>query len=115
MSPKPSTKAVRDFVSSLPDDYLECRQFGHNWKPFTVEKGRDTFKVRVICDRCETFVIHTISRRTGDVVKKPYRSYPKDYLAPHGFGRLDGSARSVIRLENVERLLVSLPEHEESA
>lgn len=99
-----STKDVREFASDLADELLNCRQFGHSWKPYTVELNGRFYEQVLRCGSCETDRVLSINKR-GVVVKSHYR-YANGYVLDH-LGRIVGDARAVLRVEGITRLLTA--------
>lgn len=94
---------ARAFAETLPDSYLQCRDFGHLWRPFTARWQPDdsVWERRIRCVRCYTERVQTLSR-SGATISGHY-VYPDGYLHAT-LGRLAGTARDALRLESVTRL-----------
>lgn len=94
-------KEVESFAQGLPDKYLECRELGHNWKPYTASStGEGTWLRTLACNRCRTKREQEISDR-GIVMKNQY-IHPEGYLHA-GMGRIVGDGRGLLRLESITR------------
>lgn len=96
-------RQVAAFAETLSESHLECRQFGHAWRAYTVDKDGPRYRVTTICPRCEAKRVQTIDSR-GMVVGHTNLRYPDGYLA-HGIGRITGEAKGVVRLEGVHRVI----------
>lgn len=96
---------VRAFAKHLPEAYLRCRQYGHNWDPFSAVKTGPRYDVTLDCERCHS-KRRILLDSNGMLVKAPHTNYAEGYLA-HGIGRLTGEAKGVIRLEGVRRILAA--------
>ena len=94
-------------IHQLPDAYLGCRDYGHNWRPSTARRLRDsTYEAVVTCERCAARRVRLLSAR-GAVLSNHYE-YPEQYLIP-GMGRLTGTDRDSLRLESVLRVMGVTP------
>jgi hypothetical protein len=84
--------------------YLQCRDFGHAWRPFTARWVPDqrSYHTQLRCTRCRTVRTRYISRN-GEQVSKGY-VYPDGYQLK-GVGRITGEDRDHLRLESVLRVL----------
>lgn len=95
---------VEEFVGSLPERYLYCRDMGHNWRPWTGGSYEDGGWERIIrCVRCKT-KRHQVLTASGAVLKSKY-DHPEGYNAPKGMGRISGEGRNVLRLESIKRIV----------
>lgn len=95
-------RQMQRFVADLPTEFLECRQFGHAWTAHTVAKTGGRFEVTIRCMRCTSQAVERL-RSNGLRNGKRNIQYVDGYLS-HGMGRLDTSARAVLRLELANRL-----------
>ena len=99
-----TTKDVRVFSAALADELLNCRQFGHSWKPWTVNLNGRLYEQVLRCASCETERVLSINKR-GQVLKSHYR-YADGYVL-QDLGRIVGDARAVLRVEGITRLLTA--------
>lgn len=101
--PTSVTTEQADFAHTLPDDFLQCRDFGHTWRPYTVAwHSQDYEWERTLrCVRCLTQRVQVLSASGGNL--RSHYVYPEGYVHA-GLGRLDGSARDALRLESVVRM-----------
>jgi hypothetical protein len=87
----------------MPDEYVQCRDWGHNWAPYTARPADyGCFESVIRCTRCKTKRTRTIGPR-GAVLRSDY-DYADGYLVA-GMGRLTGSDRDMLRLASVLRLI----------
>lgn len=104
---KTPTKATPDLgviVHELRTDYLQCRDFGHSWRPYTArwDARENAYRTELRCSRCKTIRVRWIGPR-GQQLDSRY-DYSDGYLVK-GIGRLTGSDRDALRLESVLRVL----------
>jgi len=99
-----SPNDVRRMAQAWDQDQLECRLYGHDWQPQRANQDRKTLLIAVVqvCPRCESERHQEINGRTGDVFAQ-WIDYGDGYLMK-GFGRIQGSARSTLRLEAVTKI-----------
>lgn len=94
---------VEEFVAGLPDDYLQCRRFGHQTRETTAkhDRQRRIFEQGLECPRCGVWWTEQINDRTGEVIRKSQYHYEDapEYLAPKGDGetRQGGERRGPAR------------------
>jgi hypothetical protein len=84
---------------------LQCRDFGHAWRPYTARWDTDekAYEQQIRCSRCKT-VRKRLLTRTGAYARNPKYDYTPGYLFP-GLGRLSKDDRNWVRLESVLRVL----------
>jgi hypothetical protein len=105
-------------VPTIPDNFLECRDYGHNWKPYNAEvDNRRRFVKRIQqCGNCESFRSHKIStavRSRGQLIPgSASYSHAEGYLNK-GHGRLTADAKDQIRWYNTELLLEKILHRQE--
>jgi hypothetical protein len=107
------TRALATWEESLPDAYLQCRDLGHLWRPFTAQwHQQERAYSRVLsCQRCGTQRAQWVSA-SGHIAHGNAYTYPEGYTAPAGSGRMDGVARDALRLASVLRMVDQLGDHE---
>lgn len=95
---------VADFAAGLELDWLYCRTYQHNWKPWTAHWSdhEGCYEVSIRCNRCTTRRIQRMSDK-GAVLSSHYE-YPEGYLH-EGMGRIAGEGRDALRLESVTRVV----------
>ena len=99
MSAFASVSSVKALVKDMESSYLQCRDYGHAWKPVTAYREGSVF-IRVLgCANCETQKKQRLSRR-GEILSSSM-VYPKGYLF-HGVGRIAGEAKDVVRLASLQ-------------
>jgi hypothetical protein len=98
-------RAVASWSHDLPDEFLLCRDIGHQWRPFTARylPQRNVYERTLRCGRCTTTRRQTVSL-SGEISSGGYE-YADGYVAPAGQGRLTGRARGALRLESIGRLI----------
>lgn len=91
-------------VNSMRSDFLQCRDFGHAWRPFTARwvATERAYETQLRCSRCKTIRVRWIGQR-GEQIESRYQ-YTDGYTIK-GMGRLTGSDRDLIRLASVLRVL----------
>jgi hypothetical protein len=108
---KPSD--VEKFAVTLKEQYLQCRTYGHGFKPRTVSRhtaeGQPARSMAIYFEqtlRCACGVQRKLLlSRTGSIIASTH-----DYTDAPGYlakdmGRIVGEGRDVLRLESVDRLL----------
>lgn len=91
-------------LSHMPTDHLQCRDFGHAWRPYHAEWSAELrcYVSELRCSRCRTVRQRLISR-TGEQLKSGYQ-YVDGYQLK-GIGRLTGHDRDFLRLESLRHVL----------
>jgi hypothetical protein len=95
---------VRDFAAGLSDQFLLCRELGHQWRPFFArwDAEENAFQRTLKCSRCKT-QRHQWLSYSGSVLGN-YYEYAEGYTHK-GLGRIVGEGRDHLRLESVTRLI----------
>ena len=90
------------YAADLPDNYLACRDYGHQWLPYTASWSGELlcWEQTLRCGRCTTTRVRRLAR-TGAILGGHY-AYPDGYLHEHG-GRLSTADRDLLRLETLAR------------
>lgn len=103
---------VGAFAADLPENFLLCREMGHNWRPWAAQwSPQEQCYERILrCTRCKTERHQTLTNR-GGVVTSHYQ-YPEGYQHK-GFGRISGEGRDLLRLESITRAIGDKAEMEE--
>lgn len=96
---------VTAWAQELPDAFIQCRDFGHLWRPFTAsydsqEKG---YRRTIRCTRCRTERSQVLD--LDGSVRSGHYSHPDGYLKPAGTGVLDAAGRGSLRLASTLRLI----------
>lgn len=102
--PRPENFDVDQTIHGMRSDFLQCRDFGHSWRPYTARYSHEdkAFETILRCSRCRTKRIRWIARN-GEQVAADY-DYAEGYIIK-GMGRLTGAERNALRLESVMRVL----------
>ena len=77
-------------------EVLDCRAYGHDWKPRTAKWNGPRVEGSLLCDRCEAAKSFTLDGTTGEVLKSSI-SYADGYLVKD-MGRIVGEAKGALRL-----------------
>lgn len=104
---------VASFAHGLEDNYLQCRELGHNWRRWVARwvADQDAYERALRCPRCGAERWQTLSDR-GSVLTNNYK-YPEEYVIK-GLGRIVGDGRDALRLESLARD-ISDHEHKEAS
>jgi hypothetical protein len=89
-------------IELMPAQFLQCRDFGHSWRPFKVTQPGPYFEQTLRCARCKTQRTRLLSL-TGARVSSSY-DYADGYQMK-GYGPMTGGDRDHIRLASIMRLL----------
>lgn len=97
---------VEGAVNKMSVDHLQCRDFGHSWRPFSARwmPRENYYESQLRCARCHTIRTRWLSR-TGAQVGGSY-DYAEGYQIK-GLGRLTGTDRDHVRLASVLSVLVT--------
>jgi len=89
-----------DALGKMNADYIQCRDFGHSWRPFTARwmQSENAYESQLKCTRCTTVRTRWLSR-TGEQLTGQY-NYADGYLVK-GMGRLTGTDRDKVRLRSI--------------
>lgn len=94
---------AEEFAEGLSNAFLQCRELGHQWRPWTVsfDKGQNVFDRALRCSACKT-IRRQVLNRSGHVLRNGY-DYTDGYLSRH---LQPGTySRDVFRLEALTRFL----------
>lgn len=99
-----ASETMNQFIEGQPDTHLQCRDFGHQWRPFRAYALADAVGYRRVlaCMRCGAERSQDITLR-GSVLSAGY-AYPSGYRSPRGMGRMTLAHRDFLRLESTLRL-----------
>lgn len=91
-------------LDALPAEYLECRDWGHSWRPYSATFNRkERMYVQTLeCQRCTTKRDRMLGTR-GQNLGASYE-YADGYLMP-GSGYLSTTDRDGIRLRSIMHVL----------
>lgn len=100
-----AAKDVRAAVRSMDLTHVQCRDFGHSWRPYTARwlSKFNQYESQLVCSRCTTIRTRFLSR-TGEQLGGGY-DYADGYLIK-GLGRLSGHDRDEVRLASILAVLV---------
>jgi hypothetical protein len=90
--PPPDIKSI---IHHLPEEFLMCRSFGHQWNPYTVFRRGREFESVLKCGRCAG-LRHQFINANGEVIKG-YYTYEAGYVIA-GWGNMTKKERAQIRL-----------------
>jgi len=95
---------VQDIIKTLNDNFLQCRDFGHQWVGYSVrvEKRRQLFHETLRCAMCNTRKNRLVTR-TGEVTRTTY-TYPEGYLFKE-YGPFTKIDREAIRITVIDNFL----------
>jgi hypothetical protein len=101
-----SQEQVDTAIKSLPVQFLQCRDFGHTWRPLHARwvPQDNRYEAELKCPRCKTIRTRYLSSR-GELLTNKYE-YEDGYQMPKGMGRLEGEERDLIRLTSIQSILV---------
>jgi hypothetical protein len=106
---RPRFKVVRgtpaaDAIAGMDEDHLLCRDFGHNWRPWTAQwvPQHRHYVESLVCTRCET-TRHRQLDEWGGRLGNTY-TYPDGYLLQN-VGRLTEDDRNGIRLAGLQAVI----------
>jgi hypothetical protein len=105
---------VEEFAAGLSVSHLQCRELGHNWRPWVARRDveHNCFERALRCVRCKTKRWESIGL-SGAKLSSHYE-YPDGYTSK-GIGRIVGEGRDALRLESLTRILVELSDQESQA
>jgi len=93
-------ETVRDYAAGLSFQQLQCRDFGHNWRPHTAERRADGGFDRILVCRCHARR-HQVLDSYGRIVSSHYE-YPEGYQLPRGSGRISSDDKGILRIASIE-------------
>lgn len=97
-------------VGDISDQYLVCRDLGHNWAPHDVHFTRHDIQRTFKCRHCETLRHQTLTRAGYIVAGRTRYEYPEqqtpdaDPYVVKGLGRLSVDDRAAIRVASSQRM-----------
>lgn len=97
---------VAAWADGLADEYLQCRNLGHSWRPLRAEfkAAEGVYFVAYLCQRCGAERTQWLDRR-GLIVSGAYR-YPDGY-EHRKQGRITADGRGALRLEQLHRVIAT--------
>lgn len=93
-------------IRGLTPEYVQCRDFGHSWRPFSARwlSRENCFESILRCARCTTERTRFLGPR-GQLMTSRY-DYSDGYQMPPGTGHLSSSDRDQIRLASIQSILI---------
>ncbi|WP_037569927.1 hypothetical protein [Phaeacidiphilus oryzae] len=95
------TDAVRDYATGLTFQQLQCRDFGHNWRPHTAMRRDDGGFDRTLVCKCKARRVQVLDSY-GRIVATHYE-YPDGYQMPKGSGRISSDDKGILRIASIEQ------------
>jgi hypothetical protein len=90
--------------SNYPDVYLPCRDWGHQWRPYTATALPGGSVERVLaCGQCGTQRTQVVDPE-GYLASSGSYGYAEGYLM-HNVGRMTRDRRAAFRLASTQQLL----------
>lgn len=94
---------VEKAAEEWPDKFIQCRIYGHSWRPLTVARHGAGYEVTQRCSSCR-------NQRSQDMDSNGYSSpwrmtYVDNYLLKD-MGRVDGDGRAVLRLAAIRHMKI---------
>lgn len=102
-----ASRRISDWAEELPERFLQCRDFGHSWRPWAVRFDREynSYERTLRCTRCRS-ERHESLGLSGAKAGRGY-TYPDGYQAPPGTGHLVLADRDELRIASIQRLITS--------
>jgi hypothetical protein len=103
------TRAEHDeleaWARELPSSFLECRDLGHDLRPFRAwyDETESGYRRILRCRRCKSEKLQWLN--LDGTVRSGGYDYADGYLKPPGTGVLDAGGRGVLRLVSTLRLI----------
>lgn len=85
-------------AEDMPDEYLECRDMGHQWAKHGGRVYTTHIDKTLRCPRCHTMRVFVLTPLGGIVSSHYDYSEAPNYLMPKGTGRIGGDAKDALRL-----------------
>lgn len=93
---------VEKLAEALTDQYLHCRDFGHQWRMANAKREGNIRTRTMFCPSCKYQKYQTLDSHGLVIEEKP--DYPEGYLIK-GLGRIVGDVKGALRLASVDRLI----------
>lgn len=96
---------VEKAVQKMNIEHVQCRDFGHSWRPFSARwmPDENCYESQLRCSRCSTVRTRWLGRH-GEQLGGTY-NYAEGYTIK-GLGRLSGADRDHVRLASLMSVLV---------
>lgn len=97
---------VAENVARMALEHVQCRDFGHSWRPFSARwlAGSNCFVEILQCARCATERSRMLGAR-GQLLSNRY-VYADGYLVK-GMGQLTGTDKDSLRLRSIQSILIT--------
>ncbi len=89
-------------VEEMSDQHLQCRDYGHSWRPYTARIIPGGYVSVQRCQRCTTLRERTLNKN-GHVISSKY-DYDAGYQIK-GLGHIYGPEKDAIRLASLLKVL----------
>lgn len=93
-------------IQRWSDPQIQCRTYGHSWRPRSVAHYRGFYRVFQWCNRGCGTSRHMDMSETGAVLTRWQLRYGEGYLLV-GLGRVLGSARDQLRLASIRGVTIT--------
>ena len=97
---------VSSFIANLPNGFLQCRDHGHNWRPYDAYLFDDGYEVHARCPSCKTVRIRFYDHR-GYQTRTPNYRHPDGYLMTSGHGGFTVDDRAQVHLRVAKEMIAS--------
>lgn len=88
------------------DAVVQCRIYGHSWRPLTVRHSLGTYTIVQRCSRRCGCQRETTMNERGYLHGGWKLSYADGYLMEKGTGRVDGDGRARLRIVSLRSMTV---------
>jgi hypothetical protein len=95
---------VERAASQWSDGQVNCRTYGHSWRPLTVTHRPGVYTIQQRCGRCRT-ERHQEVNEQGFPITGWHMRYEEGYLL-RNLGRVGADGRAVLRLTTLRALTV---------
>jgi hypothetical protein len=100
-----SARARRSEISAvikgMRPEHVQCRDFGHAWRPYTATQEGKVWRRTLECTRCGALRKQSFMDGSGDIKGNTY-VHAEGYRI-EGLGHLTGTDRGQLRLFDVHR------------
>lgn len=102
-APKTATKdEVKEWAEGISDQFLRCRDFGHQWRMTAPKRVGNTRERTMYCPSCK-YNKHQVLDSAGTVIKET-PDYPEGYLRK-GLGPIVGDVKGLVRIIDIDRAI----------
>lgn len=98
-------RELSDWIGRLRGAFLECRDMGHVWRPFTARfvDAERVYLRTLRCQRCHSERVQELTM--AGMIGRSWYKYADGYTAPDGVGHLTGEDRGALRAESIVRFI----------